>query len=138
VLKLTDDQIKSHKAWCAGVSDCEVCHPPVVHTGGRYDRLPATVHVINKIAGLWGLGVHGDTATEIDVELPDTYRAGSFVATQSEWSIRLRDPITDLHAPVTLIITKDTECGRDDCWCEPSQYVESTPGQCVTGCPDCK
>jgi hypothetical protein len=97
---------------------------PVIHTGGQFERLPATLAVVVKTAGLWEASVHGDTATEIDVELPNAYRAASFASTNREWSIRLRDPITSLDAPVTLIITKDIECGKADCWCEPSQYVE--------------
>lgn len=96
----------------------------VIHTGGRYERLPATLQVVTKIARLWGASVHGDTATEIDVELPDMYHAGSFMNTNSEWTMRLRDPITDPSKPVVWIITKDQECGREDCWCEPGQYVE--------------
>ncbi len=77
------------------------------------EPIPASVEAINKIAGMFRAVVHGDTATEIDVEFPTVHYAITFLRSNPEgWRCELRDPITlttvaDLDRPVVLIVYKD-------------------------------
>lgn len=71
-------------------------------------RIECSVSGLKVLAGLYGFKIHGDTATEIDLEFGNIYRAASFVQSFEDhgWSMRLREPVTDFTSPVTVIVTK--------------------------------
>jgi hypothetical protein len=127
-LTLSEQLEAATQAFKEAARELETLKPDttIKHTGGRYERLPATAHVVTKLSALYG-GIEITRETEINLflQLRDMHVAASFMSTNHEWSIRLRDPITVPSHPVTLIVTKDQECGRPDCWCEPGQYVEA-------------
>lgn len=71
-------------------------------------RIACTVEALSKLSGLYGYKIHGDTATEIDLEFPDIRRASAFWQSFQDhgWQMRLRDAVTRFDQPVTVIITK--------------------------------
>lgn len=83
-----------------------------------YDRLPPNVGTINDLSGMFGgVIVHGETATEIDVEFKNIKHALCFIAVMNDpdwqWPCELRDSYSAIDVaelltkPVTVTVTKD-------------------------------
>lgn len=71
-------------------------------------RIACTLEGLSVLDKLYGFKIHGDTATEIDLEFPDIRRASGFWESFQDhgWAMRLRDAVTRFDQPVTVIITK--------------------------------
>lgn len=83
-------------------------------------RIECSVEGLSLLANLYNFKIHGDTATEIDLEFPDIRRASSFVESFQDhgWQMRLRDAVTRFDQTVTVIITKWISPVRDHgCGC---------------------
>lgn len=77
-------------------------------------RTPATIEAVSDVAKLYGGFLHGDTATEIDVEFPDIASALAFFVNDAwGWEMEMRDGFhadnlsQALNEPVVVTIRKD-------------------------------